>query len=54
VGKVPSSPHRLLPGERASLRADYAGELPSGRYRALATFDFAGRALSSAAEFEVQ
>jgi hypothetical protein len=54
VGKVPSNPHRLLPGERTSLRADYAGELPSGRYRALATFDFAGRALSSAADFEVQ
>jgi hypothetical protein len=54
VGKVPSQPHRLLPGERASLRVDYAGELPSGRYRALATFDFVGRPLTRAAEFDVR
>ena len=53
VGKAPFRPHRLLPGERASLRADHAGELPPGRYRALATFDFEGRAVTRAADFEV-
>jgi hypothetical protein len=54
VGKVPSNPHRLLPGERTSMRLDYAGDLPSGRDRALATFDFAGHALTRSAEFEVR
>lgn len=54
VGKVPARPHRLLPGERAVLRADYAGELGRGRYRAIATFDFEGRAVTRSAEFTVR
>ncbi|MET0552047.1 MAG: hypothetical protein ABW221_03350 [Vicinamibacteria bacterium] len=53
-GRVPFQPHRLLPGESASLRAEYAGELPSGRYRALSTFEFEGRSATRTAEFEVR
>jgi hypothetical protein len=54
VGRVPSPAHRLLPGERAVLHADYAGELAKGRYRALSTFDFEGRAVTRTAEFVVR
>jgi hypothetical protein len=54
VGKVPAAPRRLLPGERAFLRADYAGELPSGRYRAVTTYEFEGRSGTRSAEFTVR
>jgi hypothetical protein len=54
VGKVPAAPHRLLPGERASLRSEYPGELARGRYRAVATYEFEGRALTRGAEFTVR
>jgi hypothetical protein len=45
VGKAPFAAHRLLPGERATVAADYAGELASGSYRTVATFDIEGRPL---------
>lgn len=54
VGKVPAGAHRLLPGERTAVRSEYAGELPRGRYRALATYEFEGRAVTRAAEFVVR
>jgi hypothetical protein len=54
VGKVASRPHRLLPGEQTVLRADYAGELPPGSYRAIATFDYEGRAVTRTAAFVVR
>jgi hypothetical protein len=54
VGRVPAAAHRLLPGERAAVRSEYAGELPRGRYRALATYEFEGRAVTRAAEFVVR
>jgi hypothetical protein len=53
-GRVPFQPHRLLPGETASLRAEYGGELPAGRYRALSTFEFEGRAATRTAEFVIR
>jgi hypothetical protein len=53
-GKAPFQPHRLLPGESASLRAEYGGELPPGRYRALATFEYEGRSATRTAEFVVR
>jgi hypothetical protein len=53
-GRVPFQAHRLLPGESASLRAEYAGELPSGAYRALSTFEFEGRSATRTAEFVVR
>lgn len=46
MGKVPFQSKRLLPGEAATLVADFPGELPSGDYRAVATFDIAGRPLT--------
>jgi hypothetical protein len=46
AGKFPFQSKRLLPGETASLVADFPGELPSGNYRAVATFDLAGRPLT--------
>jgi hypothetical protein len=46
MGKVPFQSKRLLPGEAATLVADFQGELPSGGYRAVATFDIAGRPLT--------
>jgi hypothetical protein len=46
VGKTPFTAQRLLPGEAATLVADYPGELPAGAYRAVATFDIAGHPLT--------
>jgi hypothetical protein len=46
AGKVAFAAKRLLPGEAATLMADFPGELPSGSYRAVATFDVAGRPLT--------
>ena len=53
VGKAAFPTRRLLPGERQAVRAEYAGELPPGGYRVLATFEYEGRALTRAAEFQV-
>jgi hypothetical protein len=46
LGKVPFAAKRLLPGEAGMLSADYAGDLPAGSYRAVATIDIAGRPLT--------
>ena len=46
VGKAAFTAKRLLPGETAKLVADFPGELDSGDYRALATFDIAGKPLT--------
>jgi archaellum component FlaF (FlaF/FlaG flagellin family) len=46
VGKTPFGQRRLLPGETATLMAEYPGELARGSYRAVATFDVAGRPLT--------
>ena len=46
VGKAPFPAKRLLPGETATLVADYPGELAPGSYRAVATLDLGGRALT--------
>lgn len=53
AGKAPFAARRLLPGETATLVADYPGELPTGSYRAVATFDIAGRALTLTASLDV-
>ncbi|HEV8241837.1 MAG TPA: hypothetical protein VGS57_20910 [Thermoanaerobaculia bacterium] len=45
VGKADFGSHRLLPGERATFSADYAGELAAGTYRSVATFEAAGRSV---------
>jgi hypothetical protein len=46
VGKSAFEPKRLLPGESATLRAEYPGDLEPGNYRAIGTFDIAGRPLT--------
>lgn len=53
VGKAIFDPQRLLPGERLEFSAEYPGELPPGNYRALCSFQFEGRTLTSEAPFEV-
>lgn len=53
VGKAPFEPRRLLPGERVTVRTEYPGELPAGRYRVLSTFDYEGKALTRTSELVV-
>jgi hypothetical protein len=53
VGKATFDPQRLLPGERLEFSAEYPGELPAGNYRALCSFQFAGKTITSEAPFEV-
>jgi hypothetical protein len=45
---------RMLPGERTDVRVEYAGELRSGHYRALVTYDLTDKTLTSSADFVVQ
>lgn len=53
VGKSAFEAKRLLPGESATLRAEYPGDLEPGSYRAVGTFDIAGRPLTLTAQFLV-
>jgi hypothetical protein len=43
VAKSAFTSHRLLPGETGKFVSEYPGELGSGEYRTLATFDIAGK-----------
>jgi hypothetical protein len=54
VGKSGIPDHRLLPGERMTMKTDYGGELTPGRYRALVTYDLGPKSLTSTAEFQVR
>lgn len=54
VGKQAIPPTRLLPGETSDMRAEYAGDLPSGLYKAMVTYDLTDKTLTSSAEFSVQ
>lgn len=51
--KIPFRSQRLLPGESARLVADYPGDLPAGRYRAVATLDISGQARTVTTTVEV-
>jgi hypothetical protein len=53
VGKTVFDPQRLLPGERLEFSAEYPGDLPPGNYRALCSFQFEGKTLTTEAAFEV-
>ena len=53
VGKATFDPLRLLPGERLEFSAEYPGELPAGKYRALCSFQFEGKTLTTEAPFEI-
>jgi hypothetical protein len=53
AGKAPFAARRLLPGETATLVADYQGELRAGSYRAVATLAVAGRPLTMTGSLDV-
>ena len=53
VGKAIFDPQRLLPGERLEFSAEYPGELSAGKYRALCSFQFEGKTLTTEAAFEI-
>jgi hypothetical protein len=53
VGKTTFTAQRLLPGERLEFTAEYSGQLPPGSYRALCSFQFEGKTLTSDAIFKV-
>ncbi|MGC2697019.1 MAG: hypothetical protein WA738_14640 [Candidatus Angelobacter sp.] len=53
VGKATFGAQRLLPGERLEFSAEYPGDLAPGSYRALCSFQFEGKTLTSEGAFEV-
>jgi hypothetical protein len=54
VGKQAIPGWRLLPGERSVIRVEYGGDLRSGRYRAMVTYDLTDKTLTSSADFIVR
>ena len=54
VGKQAIPGWRLLPGERSDMRVEYGGDLPSGRYRAMVTYDLTDKTLTSSSDFIVR
>lgn len=54
VARAPFEARRVLPGERTVLRTEFPGELGPGRYRALATFEYAGRSVTRSATLEIR
>ena len=54
VGKSVFPSQRLLPGERLEFAAEYPEPLPAGEYKALSSFQFEGKTLTSDATFRVQ
>ena len=53
VGKVALEPHRLMPGERMRIRADYPALLNPGRYRAVLSFEYENQVLTNAVDVMV-
>lgn|GEM_PF-619071 len=53
VGKSPFESKRLLPGERLEFTAEYSDQLPPGEYKAMCSFQFEGKTLTSDASFKV-
>lgn len=53
VGKATFGGQRLLPGERLEFTAEYPDQLQPGAYRALCSFQFEGKTLTSVADFKV-
>ena len=54
VGRTSVKSRRLLPGEKSEIKAEYAGDLAPGRYRALMTYDLGGKVITSSADFHVR
>ena len=53
VGKATFAAQRLLPGERLEFSAEYPADLAPGKYRALCSFQFDGKTLTSESTFDV-
>ena len=53
VGRSPFESKRLLPGERLEFTAEYPDQLPPGEYKAMCSFQFEGKTLTSEGNFEV-
>jgi hypothetical protein len=54
VGKSAFEQKRALPRESVTLRTEYGGELRSGRYRVLLTFEYQGKSLTASGDLVVQ
>ena len=54
VGKTTIPSQRLLPGERLSFKTSYPTQLDPGHYRALLSFQYEGKNLTSSEDFIVQ
>ena len=54
VGKIPFQPQRLLPGERLEYIAEYPDQLRPGDYKAMSSFQFEGKTLTSDVAFKIQ
>jgi hypothetical protein len=53
VGKANFEAQRLLPGEKLSFHTEYAGQLPSGRYKVFCTFQYQDKTATEEAEFTI-
>lgn len=53
AGKANFEAQRLLPGEKLSFHAEYAGQLRSGHYKVLCTFQYADKTATQEAEFTI-
>ncbi|HXB21763.1 MAG TPA: hypothetical protein VNV88_10295 [Candidatus Solibacter sp.] len=53
VGKSNFESKRLLPGERLEFVAEYSDQLPPGDYKALCSFQFEGKTLTSDTTFKI-
>jgi hypothetical protein len=53
MGRLPVEPHRLLPNERVTLRADYPGWMEAGEYQAIVSLAFGQQLLTRSIHFRV-
>lgn len=53
VGRVAVEPHRLMPGERLEIKADYPTLLSAGRYRAVLSLEYENKQLTSTVDVMV-
>lgn len=53
VGKANFEAQRLLPGEKLSFHAEYAGQLRSGHYKVLCTFQYQDKTATEEADFTI-
>jgi hypothetical protein len=53
VAKVATEPQRLLPGERLPFVVQFPGHLPAGAYRAIVSYEYAGRVLTATRDLTV-